>query len=512
MPQGGRLNIDFTSATFRIKTKSSAQFAGERQAECKDQMRTKPARLDTPAYHRAGAEPSRTELSDRQVLDAMAAAVYVTDAAGRITYYNEAAASLWGHRPPLGQAKWCGSWRLYWPDGRPLPHDQCPMAVTLREGRPVRGVEAIAERPDGTRVPFIPYPTPVHDASGRLVGAVNMLVDVSDRRDAERAAQQLSAIVESADDAIVAKDLNGVITSWNSGAERLFGYTADEAIGKPVTLLIPDDRLDEEPEILRRIRAGERTQHFDTIRRRKDGSLVEIGLTISPIRDAQGRIVGASKVARDITERRRAAEQLNLLLNEMQHRTKNLATVLDAIARQSRPKDEPAVDAFVEVFLGRAHALLSTGELVVASSTRQADLSSVLAKVLEPFCHEADGSRISIEGPPLLVSEQTAGGLALALHELATNGLKYGALKSANGRVSIKWTVQSAGERDQVHIEWKETGGEEISTEPTRTGFGSRVIRSAVSGEPGGETELAFERDGLRCGFAFTTVSTTRPS
>jgi two-component sensor histidine kinase len=136
----------------------------------------------------------------------------------------------------------------------------------------------------------------------------------------------------------------------------------------------------------------------------------------------------------------------------------------------------------------------------------------VLAKVLEPFSYVADGPRISIEGPPLLVSEQTAGGLALAMHELATNGLKYGALKSKNGRVSVTWTVQSGGDRDQVRIDWKETGGEEISTEPTRTGFGSRVIRSAVSGEPGGVTELAFERDGLRCGFAFTTVSPTRPS
>src|SRR3984893_13253403 len=150
----------------------------------------------------------------RAVLDVLAVAVYVTDALGNITYYNNAAADLWGHRPQLGQAQWCGSWKLYWPDGSPLPHDQCPMAVALREGRPVRGLEAVAERPDGTRVPFIPYPTPLFGASGREVGAVNMLVDISDRREADRAAQRLSAIVESAEDAILAKDLNGVITNW----------------------------------------------------------------------------------------------------------------------------------------------------------------------------------------------------------------------------------------------------------------------------------------------------------
>ena len=121
----------------------------------------------------------------RELLDSLPAAVYTTDAAGRVTYYNEAAAELWGHRPPLGSAEWCGSWKLFWPDGTPLAHAECPMAIALKENRPVRGMEAAAERPDGTRVPFIPYPTPLHDDTGRLVGAVNMLVDISERKRAE---------------------------------------------------------------------------------------------------------------------------------------------------------------------------------------------------------------------------------------------------------------------------------------------------------------------------------------
>src|ERR1700722_1155060 len=102
----------------------------------------------------------------RNILDELPAAIYVTDAFGRITYFNEAAATLWGHRPTLGESEWCGSWKLFWPDGRALPHGECPMAVAIKEKRPVRGMEAIAERPDGTRVPFIPYPTPLFDASG----------------------------------------------------------------------------------------------------------------------------------------------------------------------------------------------------------------------------------------------------------------------------------------------------------------------------------------------------------
>jgi PAS domain S-box-containing protein len=121
----------------------------------------------------------------QDLLSAIPAAIYTTDADGKITYFNEAAIELAGRTPTLGSDEWCVTWKLYWPDGRPLPHDQCPMAIALKEGRAIRGVEAVAERPDGTRVPFIPYPTPIRDANGAVVGAVNMLVDISRRKEAE---------------------------------------------------------------------------------------------------------------------------------------------------------------------------------------------------------------------------------------------------------------------------------------------------------------------------------------
>jgi PAS domain S-box-containing protein len=256
------------------------------------------------------------ERQSHDLLQALSAAIYVTDAAGRITFYNEAAAELWGQRPELGKSEFCGSWKLLAPDGTPLPHDQCPMALALRTGQPSRGMEAIAERADGTRILFLAYPTPLFDQSGALTGAVNMLVDITERRWAELDARRLAAIVESSDDAILAKDLSGVIITWNQGAERLFGYTQNEVVGKPVTILIPADRHDEEPAILARIRRGERIEHYETIRRRKDGSLVEISLTVSPIKSLDGRIVGASKIARDITQQRRAQERQQLLLRE----------------------------------------------------------------------------------------------------------------------------------------------------------------------------------------------------
>ena len=140
------------------------------------------------------------------------------------------------------------------PDGTPLPHDQIPMALALKEKRPIRGMEGIAERPDGTRIHFITHRTPLFDASGNLIGAVNMLVDITERKHVEEAGQRLSAIVEFSDDAILSKNLDGIIMSWNRGAERLFGYSADEMIGKSVTILIPAERQDEEPHILGRIR------------------------------------------------------------------------------------------------------------------------------------------------------------------------------------------------------------------------------------------------------------------
>jgi PAS domain S-box-containing protein len=144
----------------------------------------------------AGGSFASREILYRDLLNALPAAIYTTDAAGRITFYNEAAVAFSGRRPVLGTDEWCVSWKLFWPDGTPLPHDQCPMAMALKEGKPMRGYEAIAARPDGSRVAFIPYPTPFKDASGQVVGAVNMLVDITERKDAEERQRLLSNEVD----------------------------------------------------------------------------------------------------------------------------------------------------------------------------------------------------------------------------------------------------------------------------------------------------------------------------
>ena len=241
---------------------------------------------------------------DRSLLEALPVAVYVTDAEGRITFYNRAAIELWGHAPPSG-ALWCGSWRIYRPDGTLLPHDQCPMAIALKERRAVRDVEAVLERPDGVRIPFAPHPTPLFDEAGRMTGAVNMLVDLRERHRHEQDATHLAAIVSSSDDAIISKTLDGVIRSWNAGAEHIFGYKAEEIVGRHITTLIPLELHHEEEEIIAKLKRGEPIKHYETVRLTKEGRRIDIALTISPIRDARGEVVGASKVARDISERKR---------------------------------------------------------------------------------------------------------------------------------------------------------------------------------------------------------------
>jgi PAS domain S-box-containing protein len=256
------------------------------------------------------AELSQTEKRYRQVVYSLPAAVYTTDAEGRVTLYNEAAVALWGREPEIGKDLWCGSYKIYRPDGTDLPLDQCPMAVTLKSGIGVRGEEIVIERPDGTQRNILPYPEPFFDASGKIVGAVNMLVDITERKRSEETARRLAAIVESSDDAIISKDLNGIIATWNESARRIFGYGAAETVGKPITILIPPERLDEETHILGSIRRGEPVHHYETIRRCKDGKLVEVSLSVSPIKTADGKVIGASKIARDITERRRAETEL----------------------------------------------------------------------------------------------------------------------------------------------------------------------------------------------------------
>jgi PAS domain S-box-containing protein len=227
----------------------------------------------------------------------------------------------------------------------------------------------------------------------------------------------LAAIIEGSDDAIVSKDLKGIIQSWNGGARRLFGYAAEEVVGKSITILIPQDRLDEEPAIIAKIQRGERVDHFETKRRRKDGSLVDISLTISPIRNGHGVIVGASKIARDITERRVAQEQQQLLMGEMRHRVKNLFALAHAIVSISAKSSASESDVIANVqarlsSLARAHELIMSDRLLGPENDQKVALLTLIHSILDPY---ATGDRISICGEDCEVGGKAVTNLALLL-------------------------------------------------------------------------------------------------
>ena len=264
----------------------------------------------------------------RSLLEILPVGAYTCDSEGLITYYNRPAEELWGRAPKLLDPadRWCGSFKLYHAsDGTPMAHEESWMAEAIRTGEPYNGCEIIIEREDGTRMIALAHANPLRDAEGRVTGAVNVLVDISSRQFADEAQSRLGAIVQSSDDAIISKTLDGRIVSWNAGAERILGYTADEAVGQHINLIIPAELHGEEKDILRRLRQGQPVEHYETIRVAKDGRRLNISLTSSPVRDRSGQVIGASKVARDITMRKRQEAALSLL----QGMSVRLATSLD---------------------------------------------------------------------------------------------------------------------------------------------------------------------------------------
>jgi PAS domain S-box-containing protein len=610
---------------------------------------------------------ARTPIQMAAMLEVLPCAVYSTDAEGVVTYFNQAAATMAGREPTVGRDKWCVSWRLLDTAGQPLALEDCPMAVALREGKPVRGVEILVERPDGSRMPVMPAPTPIFDDNGKLLGAVNVLTEITDLKraeqtlfrrigeqsalyrftdrlyrsgsaqdvydaaldaicealDCERASillfddagvmrfvawrglsetyrravdghspwkagernpepifvedvakdpelapllpvaqaedvsafafipivdhgatigkfmayyrkphkfsaeefaisvavarqlgfglerlrgddlrereeevrNRLAAIVESSQDAIISKDLTATIKSWNAGAERVFGYTADEAVGQSILLLIPPDRHDEEKEIIGRIQRGERIEHYETVRVRKDGSLVDLSLSVSPIRDASGKVVGASKIARDITERRRADEHRTLLINELNHRVKNTLATVQSIAMQTLRTTDRSADARV-LFEARLSALSRAHDVLTSENWSGAGLLDIVRRTLAPF--QSLDRHIKFDGPPARLSPKQALAIAMTIHELATNAAKYGALSTRDGEVTVAWHIDAAKFPASIRLTWTEKKGPPVAI-PARKGFGSRMIQLHLAAELGGDASLEFEPTGVVC-------------
>jgi len=339
---------------------------------------------------------------------------------------------------------------------------------------------------------------PTERALWRLDVLARQAADLIERTKSEAALREsndrlrwYASVVDNSDDAIITKDLDGTIKSWNKGAERIFGYTADEAVGQPITILIPPEQVDEESVILWRIRRGERTEHYETIRRRKDGSLINISMTVSPVKDAEGKIIGASKIARDVTDRKRSDEHIATLAREAEHRAKNILAAVQATVNLSQSKTPDDLKRVIE---GRIQALANVHGLFVESRWKGAELATLARRELAPYVHGTE-ARVHVDGPELLLEPNIAQTVAVILHELSTNAAKYGALSVAKGRVEVKWSVVAS---NHLILTWTEQGGPAVK-KPTRQGFGTRVMQRMIRDQHKGDLRLDWSAEGLVC-------------
>jgi PAS domain S-box-containing protein len=282
------------------------------------------------------------------------------------------------------------------------------------------------------------------------------------------------------------------VISWNSGAERMFGYTAQEMIGQSITRLLPPDRLPEEERILAEIKSGRLIEHYDTVRVTKDGRNIDVSVTISPVRGPSGDVVAASKVARDITEQKRREKLVETLMREVNHRSKNMLGIVLAIARQSA---NGSPEHFMSRFSDRVHALAASQDLLVQNNWYGTSVDALVRAQLAHF----DGlleTRIKLRGQPAVLNAAASQSSGMALHELATNAVKYGALSNDAGTVEIAWMRKCTGRGDEFSMNWRETGGPPVM-KPTRRGFGTTVISTLVRSNLSGEVDVEYADDGF---------------
>jgi len=372
-------------------------------------------------------------------------------------------------------------------------HDTARLFETMLATGESFEIEQRYVRKDGSLVWVTNSASGVRDSSaGRIRRAVSVVIDISERKRAQEVERRLAAIIASSDDAILSTDLNMVITSWNLGAERLYGHSAEEAIGGSVMMVVPDDRREEEPAILAKIRAGQKVEPYETKRRCKNGRLVDVLLSVSPIYDTYGRIVGASKIAHDISAKKEAERLQTVLVGELNHRVKNVLATVMAIARQTLGRSD--VDrTSVETFDARLTSMARAHDLLIHGNWEQAELTAVVRQALSPYPKE----KFEIHGPTMQLAPRAVVSISLALHELATNAAKYGALSVPDGRVAIVWSLEGNGS-DRLRLRWQEAGGPTV-TPPTRKGFGSRLIESLLAAELNGEVQVSYEPSGLIC-------------
>jgi PAS domain S-box-containing protein len=320
--------------------------------------------------------------------------------------------------------------------------------------------------------------------------SIGLVVDITDRKRGEEANALHASTVLSSNDAIFSIDPQRIIRTWNPGAERLYGYAAAEAIGRPLSILHDQDHLGEFGTLFARTMGGEAVM-METARRHKDGRMIPVGISGSPIFDADGRVVGVAAVHRDMTASRRHEEHLAFTLRELSHRTKNILAVVQGLSHMIARRSEGIAD-FEARFHGCVQALAYSHDLLVQHEWQGATLEELLRVQLAPF-GGLEGGRFVAQGPQVNLKPQVMQSLGLIMHELATNATKHGALSNPTGIVAIAWVRQE----DSVRLTWEERGGPPV-VPPTRAGFGQVVFeRTGASLE--GSLRTDFHPEGFLC-------------
>jgi len=328
------------------------------------------------------------------------------------------------------------------------------------------------------------------DLSDTCLNHSNVTVKAEQSGMDEHSAERLAAIVESSFDAIISKDLCGTIVSWNKAAERMFGYAECEAVGQSIYLIIPEDKRDEETNILRRLKLGERIEPFQTTRRHRDGRMVPISITISPIKSRAGKLVGASSIARDISETRESDRRLRLLMREINHRVKNQYAVVLAVIRQTATRSR-SIEEFEDRVRNRIMALSHSHDLLSQVDWAGVSLADLVAHQVESFraLHP-----VRVIGPEITLDANAVLNLGMAFHELITNAMRYGL--TAAGGISVTWGLSSDDGVDMLKLVWSEPTVAYADLLAQEEGFGALVLSKLVPSALSGQAKWSFS-DGL---------------
>jgi PAS domain S-box-containing protein len=331
---------------------------------------------------------------------------------------------------------------------------------------------------------------PVHDREGAIIALSFIIRDLRRRRRSQANDALLASLVRQSRDSIFSVTREGLISTWNPASEKLYGYTCDEAINRPIGLLMPDNKREESQTMLTAVLGGEMV-FLETRRQRKDGVQVDVAISGAPLRDVHGDIIGISAIHRDITPQRQHEEQMRLVMRELAHRSKNLLAIILSMAAQTA-RNSPALPEFNTRFTQRLQGLAHSHDLLIQQNWRGAPIRELIKSHLEPFM-EQDRTRVRLKGPEVVVDPKAAQNLGLSLHELATNASKYGALSGAAGHVDITWSATPEG---LFALEWRECGGPRVKTHKGK-GFGQTVLERLTAQALEGKASLSFASEGV---------------